>query len=34
MAKLVEKQLETFLVDQKWIPNSSGGKSTGQLEMT
>lgn len=30
MAKLVAKQLETFMVDQKWIPNSPGGTSAVQ----
>ena len=33
MAKLVAKQLETFMVEQKWIPNSSSSKSTGQHEL-
>jgi hypothetical protein len=34
MAKLVAKQLETFMVDQKWISNSPGNTSTGQHEKT
>ena len=34
MAKLVAKQLETFMVDQKWISNSPGSTSTGQHEKT
>jgi Domain of unknown function (DUF4410) len=32
MGKLVAKQLETFMVDQKWISNSPGSTSTGQHE--
>ena len=32
MAKLVAKQLETFMVDQEWISNSPGSTSTGQHE--
>jgi Domain of unknown function (DUF4410) len=33
MAKLVAKQLEAFMVDQKWIANSSGSKSAAQHEI-
>jgi hypothetical protein len=32
MGKLVAKQLETFMADQKWISNSPGSTSTGQHE--
>jgi hypothetical protein len=34
MAKLVAKQLEIFMIDQKWISNSPGNVSTGQHEKT
>src|ERR1700755_678524 len=30
MAKLVAKQIETFMVDQKWISNRPGSTPTGQ----
>jgi hypothetical protein len=32
MEKLVAKQLETFMVDQKWISNLPSATSSGQHE--